>query len=359
MKGMLYAQFKLLLRRPASFLLMTGICLLFAFFFGISSFGKSTLPVYSEMSEKNTEIVMNYLQEADTQNFEQVEKEELLKTVREGDAEAGLFLYEDHYEIVIASETPTKTILEQNIQKAFGDYLQKKRIHSTDVNDSAIMEQLEDSMFSIETKTLTNEDSFVFDAQLQGIFGMSVFFVIYTVAYNVIQILVAKQDKIWDRFILSPVKKWEMYTGILTYAFIIGYIQVVLVFFVMKYGFDVDFYGGFLESLILLIPYVLTIVSLSVLIVAVSKNYQTFNAIISLVAVSLAMIGGSYWPIEIVTNKAMLGLSQIDPITYIMEALKNVTIYGQTLGETMFPISILLLMSVIMMGVGLNLMERR
>ncbi|GAA0498460.1 linearmycin resistance permease LnrN [Salinibacillus aidingensis] len=359
MKGILYAQFKLLLRRPSTFLLMTGVSILFALFFGLSSFGQANLPVYSDMSKENTELVMNHLEEADTQSFEMVEKEELYKSIREGNAEAGLHLYEDHYEVVIASETPAKVILEQNIQKAFAYYLQDKKIASADGNQTKVMEQLEAPMFSIETSTLADEDSFAYDAELQAIFGMTVFFVIYTVAYNVIQILVAKQQKIWDRFILSPVKKWEMYAGILSYAFILGYIQVVMVFSIMKFGFDVNFYGSFPETLILLIPYVLAIVSLSLLIAAISKNYQTFNAITSLTAVSMAMVGGSYWPIEIVSNKGMLALSHIDPVTYIMDALKSVTIYGQTLSETMFPVSILLLMTVIIMGIGLNLMERK
>jgi ABC-2 type transport system permease protein len=214
-------------------------------------------------------------------------------------------------------------------------------------------------MFTVETKTFFGEDSFIYDGKLQAIFGFAVFFVIYTIAFNVIHILAAKQNGIWDRLILSPARKWEMYVGILLYAFVLGYIQITIVFSVFKYALGVNFYGGFGKTLILLAPYVLCIVSLSVLLAGISKSMQTFNALVPLASVSLAMIGGAYWPIEIVTNKIMLTISKLDPITYVMEAFKDVTIYGESLSATLFPVSILLLMSVLMMGIGLNLMERR
>src|SRR5690606_42084865 len=57
------------------------------------------------------------------------------------------------------------------------------------------------------------EDSFVYDSNLQSVFGFSLFFVIYTIGFNVISILNEKQQGVWDRVILSPVRKWQMYTA--------------------------------------------------------------------------------------------------------------------------------------------------
>lgn len=214
-------------------------------------------------------------------------------------------------------------------------------------------------MFTVEAKSFLGENSWIYDPQLQTVFGFAVFFVIYTIAYNVMNLLLAKQSGIWDRFILSPAKKWEMYLGILLYAFILGYIQVVIVFSIFHYVLDIDFYDGFGKTLIILIPYVLSIVSLSVFLAGISKNVQTFDVLVPLISVSFAMIGGAYWPIEIVSNKILLTLSEFVPIYHIMEAFKAVTIYGEGLSATLFPVSILLLMSVVFMGLGLNLMERR
>ncbi|MBM7569958.1 ABC transporter permease [Aquibacillus albus] len=361
MKGIFYAQIKLFIRNPSTFLLMTGISVLFAFFLGnANTTYQPYVPVVSELGATDTEQVLDDLTSYGTQRYEVTDQAALEKSVREGDAEAGLVLYEDHYELVIASKTAAFPVLEQNIHQAFGKYLQEKQLHqAAEVDSEAIIQQIEEPMFTVDTQSFFGEDSFVYDGNLQALFGFTVFFVIYTIAFHVIHILVAKQEKIWDRFILSPAKKWEMYIGILSYAFLLGYIQVVIVFCFFNYVLGVDFHGGFGKTLVLLIPYVLAIVSLSVLIAGASNSTKTFNAIIPIVSVSMAMIGGSYWPIEIVSNKFLLALSKVDPVTYIMDALKIVTIYGQPLSEALYPISIMLLMSVIMTGIGINLMERK
>ena len=73
----------------------------------------------------------------------------------------------------------------------------------------------------------------------------------------------------------------------------------------------------------------------------------------------MAMIGGAFWPIEIVQSEFLLALSKINPLTYGMEALNGLIIYDYSLEQLLMPISILLLMGVIFMGVGIHLMERR
>ena len=52
------------------------------------------------------------------------------------------------------------------------------------------------------------------DRPLQSLFGLSLFFVIYTIAFNVVHILEEKQARIWERMTLSSIKRWEMYAGI-------------------------------------------------------------------------------------------------------------------------------------------------
>ena len=94
-------------------------------------------------------------------------------------------------------------------------------------------------------------------------------------------------------------------------------------------------------------------------ITAIVKNVQQFNAVIPIVSGSLGMIGGAYWPLEIVESTFLIALSKINPITYGMEVLNGVVLYGYPLEELLFPISILILMGVVMTGIGIHLMERR
>lgn len=134
---------------------------------------------------------------------------------------------------------------------------------------------------------------------------------------------------------------------------------MIVVFLVFKFGVGVDFKGRFIESLLFAGPYVFAVVALSILITACVKTVQQFNAIIPIIAVSSAMIGGAYWPIEMVESKVLLLLAKFVPLTYGMEILSKVTIYEASISELLYPVSILLLMGVAMIGIGIHLMENR
>src|SRR5699024_4947680 len=80
-----------------------------------------------------------------------------------------------------------------------------------DVNKIELAGTLEDSpVFILNEQTETEE---FYDNNLYPLYGMALFLVIYTIAYSVFQMLVEKKSGIWDRIILSPAKKWEMYTA--------------------------------------------------------------------------------------------------------------------------------------------------
>lgn len=128
---------------------------------------------------------------------------------------------------------------------------------------------------------------------------------------------------------------------------------------VFRYITDVNFYGHFAWVLVLLIPYVFAIVALSIFITGLVKKSQHFNAVIPIVAVSMAMLGGAYWPLEIVNSPVMIAISKVIPITYGMEILKGITVNQLGLGDILYPVSILLLMGVLFLGLGLNFMEKR
>jgi len=103
----------------------------------------------------------------------------------------------------------------------------------------------------------------------------------------------------------------------------------------------------------------LAIVALSILITSIVNSVQQFNAVIPIVSLGSAMLGGAFWPLEIVESEMMLALSKVVPITYGMEALNRATMYGNITEEVLYPVSILLLMTVVMTGIGIHLMEKR
>ncbi|MFD2630219.1 ABC transporter permease [Oceanobacillus kapialis] len=369
MNGILLAKFRIFIRNPWSFIIFTVMSIGFALIIGGSGSATSiSVPINTADNSIKESTLANVLTEDEAFRFNWMNKDELQEQVENGKAEAGVILRENSYQLIVGVESPNISMIEQAIQRAYTKRNQEVALlkasgAETEEEKKAILNDFENAMnnpaYEVETTNFQSEDAVVYDNTFQSLFGFTLFFVIYTIAYNLLPILVEKRDGVWDRMILSPVKKWEMYVANLIYSFIEGYVQVLVIFCIFRYWVGVDFQGRFLETVLLIIPYLFSIVALSILIISVLKNVQQFNALIPIIAVSMAMIGGAYWPIEIVKSEVLITLSKLNPLTYGMEVLQGVVLYQYSFDELLFPISILVLMGVVMIGLGIHFMERR
>ncbi|RKQ33859.1 ABC transporter permease [Oceanobacillus halophilus] len=368
MNGILVAKFTTFIRKPWMFLLFTTMSIIFALILGTSGGMTSiSVPVYGSSNIQES-FIGKSLEKNDVYTFNWMTEKEMLDLIADGKSEVGVIVKEDDFQLVVGVESTNAQMVEQTIHDIYAKKLQQEKLFEeveaqTDSEKQLLDEEYKTAMdspvFTMKTSNFSSSEAFVYDNETHFLFGFTLFFVIYTIAYNVLPILLEKKEGIWDRMILSPVRKTEMYIANLVYSFFEGYLQVLIIFLVFHFWIGVDFQGRFLEAVLLLIPYVFAVVSLSIFITACVKNAQQFNAVLPIVAVSMAMIGGAYWPIEIVESEVLLALSKINPLTYGMEALNGMVVYGYPLEEVLLPISILVLMGVVLMGLGIHLMERR
>lgn len=368
MAAILRSKFRLLIRKPQTFLLLTILTIILALLIGNVGNSKITIPVFSPNDKMTSHELWGEMQQSELFDFQAFSQEETYKMVREGKAIAGVRLTDDTFTIIIANDSPNVRILHNFLQNMYSNRYFHENIvavakQSPHINVEKLTKSLhakkQQPFFHIVTKSFRTDDTFIYDSKLQTLFGFSLFIVVYTIAFNVVTILTEKQQGVWDRLLLSPVRKWELYTGNLFYSFLLGYVQVAFIFCIFHFIVGIDFHGGFIKTFIVLIPYVFTIVALSLLVTSLVNTYQQFSVIITFMAVSFAMIGGAYWPLEIVQSDVLLYLAKFDPIFYGMEALKQVTIYHEAINDVTNHLLILVLMGVIFMGVGINLMERK
>jgi len=364
MISILSAKFRLFLRNPWMVIIMSIVCIVMASVIGASSEKKIKVPVVSTLASHETNELLQSLNKSPSFRFELMEKSKMRTLVQEGKVEAGVELSNHDFTLIITSQTGNTFFLRQYVQKVYSEKEQTNAIATqahipVEKAIHIVNEAKEHPAFTVKTMNFRGKHAVTIDSQLQPIFGFSLFFVIYTVAFQVLQLLKEKREGVWNRMILSRLKKWEIYTGNLLYSFMIGYLQVVLIFSVFRFGLGIRFHGQFAELLLLLVPYVFSLVAFSMLLVGLVKNEQQFQALISLLAVSMAMIGGAYWPLEIVSSNVLLALAKIVPLTYGMELLKGAAVYGRSITELLYPMSILFFMGVVFMGIGINLVERK
>ncbi|WP_188456704.1 ABC transporter permease [Virgibacillus oceani] len=368
MIGILLAKIKIFIRYPLTFLAMVVMSIGFALLIGGGNGNVINVPTYIADEAIHGTVVEDILNDSEAFNFETMSKDEVEDKIANGKAEIGVELYEGDFRVIVGVESPNVGLVKQTVEGAYSKKLQYEQLFAaanatTDSDKEAVKTDLEkaiaDPVFSIQANNFRGSDAVIIDNRYHTLFGFTLFFVIYTIAYNVFHILEEKNNGVWDRIILSPARKWEMYVANFMYSFGTGFLQVLIIFLVFRFWVGIEFGGNFGKAILVLIPYVFSIVALSILITGIVKTVQQFNAVIPIIAVSMAMIGGAFWPLEIVSSKLMLVLSKVVPITYGMEVLNGVAIYGYSFSEILYPISILLLMGVVMTGIGIHLMEKR
>lgn len=369
MMGILLGKLKLFIRKPENFVTMTILTLVFAFVVSLGDGSKVNVPMYTSDADMRDSIIPELLGDADRFDFQWMSEEETEREIDNGKAEIGVEIESDGFRLLVGVDSGWKNLLRQTIQKAYMKKIQLDEVTSEangngsrDVGVEELNTMLssqENASFAIETHDFEGGDAFVYDETYHALFGFMLFFVIFTISSSVFEIFEEREDGIWDRLILSPVKKWEIYAGNFIYSFLTGYIQVAVVLLVFRYVRGLDFGGQFTASMIALLPYVFAIVAVAILITGLVRTGQQYNVMISIAAMVLAMLGGAFWPLDAVESEWMLLLSKLDPITYGLELMNGIAVNGAPLTDFLLPISILLMMGVVLTGIGMHLMEKR
>lgn len=302
------------------------------------------------------------LNSAEEFEFQLMNEKEAREMVSAGDASLAVRLMDADYRIVLAADDMSRFVLEAFLNRKYREELRLQQLEQQaaggDIRADAAAE-MEEPALQIVTSTLEGIDEFKYDNQLQLLFGMTLFFSVYTIMFSLMKIVEEKKLGTWNRLILSPAAKWEIYLGHLSYSFTIGYLQIMMIFLLFQYVFKFDIGDRFGAILLIIACYTFAIVALSMLVMSLVSRPQQLQAVVPIIATGMAMIGGAFWPIELVSNELLLAISKILPITYGLDALKGVAIYDRGWQDLSEPISILLLFGVACMGIGINLMERR
>ncbi|GEL77787.1 ABC transporter permease [Tenuibacillus multivorans] len=366
MKALFLLQWQRLKREPLLIGSMILMSIIFVLSMGSSSVGDAvSVPTSFDESinEEERESWLDRLNQAEGFSFFQTDEKKAREDVALGTVPFSLKVMENDYQLLILNESAELQMLDQVVRQTF---INEARLTAVEeqVNQESFREEVDQYMSEpplvVKNETIgTESDNVGYNNELQVLFGMTLFFSMYTIIFSLSKIAEEKRSGTMNRIILSPVRKWQVYLGYMGYSFVIGFVHIVSVFLLFKYVFDFDV-GDHFGSLIVVVGcFVFSVVALGMLMLGSVKTLEQLNAVVPIVTVSMAMIGGAYWPIEAVSNNILLAISKVVPVTYTMEALKSIAIYNQNLSGVLEPISIVLLIGVLCMGIGVNLFERK
>ncbi|MFO8069875.1 MAG: ABC transporter permease, partial [Alkalibacterium sp.] len=316
---------------------------------------KITTRTYSEelTSEELDEWIAK-LNEDDTFVFEASDHDTIYERIRMNETSFALELNEESYRFLVGREDMELSPIIQHVDQVFSRELRIARLEENDLSGP-----FEPQTF-IELNTVVNsEGATVSQGFPVGILaGMTFYFSAFSVFYLMINLIEEKKTGTWNRLIFSPLSKTQIYMGQMLHYFLVGFFQITLSFIILSQLIDVDLGTNYVAMLAVILSFIFAIVALGMFIIGLVDSPQQLQIVIPIVATSMAMIGGAFWPLEIVNNRVLLFLAELMPIKHGIQGMMGAVDQGKTVSELFEPIAALLFMGVLFMGIGLNLIER-
>lgn len=173
----------------------------------------------------------------------------------------------------------------------------------------------------------------------QSIPGMGSMYVMFTVLGGTAVLLRERRQWTLQRLAVMPLTRAQLLGGkILTY-FTLGMIQY-LVIFAVGAAVGLDFGNDWLGLLLVMIAFVLCITALAFVLAIFMQNEEQAAGTARLLALTLAPLGGAWWPLEIVPG-FMQTIAKASPIAWAMQGFKEIIFYGGSISSVLPDVGIL------------------
>lgn len=364
MFAILKAQFKKEKRKPFLIILFIGLSILATIIFADTArYTQSSVAIFSteedaQELEKKWEKLLN--EDSDV-TYVITDEEKARQDVSEGKAEVAIRLLEDDYRLITASNMPNIQLVEQEVHKKFTEEAKIVAATSSEENKelrSVVKQYMEKPPIKIGVESLAGEEFPKHDMGIQLLFGFTFFIVMFTIGFKVNGISADKVSGVWNRLILSPVNKTHMYVGHLLYSFFVGFFQLTVVLLIFEYVMGYDL-GNLAKILIIAAVYTLSTVSLAMLVTGITRTPEKFNMIYSSTIPMIPVISGVYMPPGTISSPVLIFIADLFPLSHALEATMEIAQYNAGWNDIALPISLMLLIGVITMGIGINLVERK
>ncbi|PAF35678.1 multidrug ABC transporter permease [Terribacillus saccharophilus] len=363
MKNVLWVQFSKDKRNPLLVLLLIAGSIVAAILFGGGIQSATTVGIFSEEAdaaeiEDKWEALLNT---DDSFTFEIVEPEEAREDIKKGNIDVAVKVMEDDYRLLVSKNMPTVSSVERHVDKAFQQEAQISAVESQvgeDVRDE-MESYLEDAPFQLEAQGLDSEQIPTYNIRTQLLFSFTFLISMFILGFKVNNVTQDKVAGIWDRMILSPMKKTGMYSGYLLYSFLITMLQIVIVLIVFKYVLRYDVGDSLWLIILIAACFTFGMISIAMLITGFVRTPEQFYAIYPSVIPLIPLVSGAYMMPGTITNSVLLFIADLFPLAHAMEAIMSVVFYGAGLQDVMMSLLYMLLIGVVAMGLGINLVERR
>lgn len=366
---------------------MTGLTLVMIAVFSSINYSESETAYGFVDHDKSELSAMLYEKINSKDGYKLVEYtlDEAIESVKDGDVSGAFYIKEqfmdnltdgDAVEIekLLVSENMNNiqmdNILYSSVKSIIYDYKLADALSKAITDDNSFREEIKLFVYDtidehwqykkpIEVSEWNINNVKPYDSVKHSVIGFSLFFAMFTIVFGVSEILNEKENHTWDRLMISPISKFSMLIGNLGSTFIIGFVQVSMMFVISKYAFKVDWQGSMVNTLIVVAAFVFCVTSMGMFIANFVRTIGQLSAVTPVILTGTAMLGGCFWPLEIVSSKLLLFASNITPQKWAISSLKSIVVNGYGLEEAGNGILVLLLMGMVYVTLGTLLLNKK
>jgi ABC-2 type transport system permease protein len=184
--------------------------------------------------------------------------------------------------------------------------------------------------------------------------GMAIMFVFFTVSFGVTTLLEEKENGTLARLLAAPIPRDSILAAKGLVSYTLGVLATMSLFIVATVLMGAE-WGSWLGVLTLVLAACLTAVALMAVVAGLAKRAEGAGAVQSIIAVGLALLGGSWFP---VSGEGLLGmLARATPHFWFLEGLDNLA--GASSWTVVWPSVVALIIIAVAAGVPATMLLRR
>lgn len=186
----------------------------------------------------------------------------------------------------------------------------------------------------------------------QSTAGMGAMYVMFTVLGGMAVLQRERTQWTLQRLNSLPVAPWQILAGKMLTYFCLGMVQFLVVFLVgLLAGLN---YGRNLPALVtVMATFVLCCTAIAFALAPRVNNEEQASGVARLLALSLAPLGGAWWPLEIVPP-FMRQLGHLSPVAWAMDAFHDLLFFGGKFADVLPEIGVLLVITALLFGIGVR-----
>ena len=176
--------------------------------------------------------------------------------------------------------------------------------------------------------------------------GFAVMFVMMGVCFAGAAMVQERHNKTLARLLTTPTEKFSIISGKMLGFFLVGFIQFMILILFGQLVLKVNWGNLPLGVLLLVVSYVLSVTGLGTLLSVVVRTSAQAGAFAVLISMVTSMLGGAWWPVEIVP-KFMQNIARFTPQYWAINGFNKIITRGFGIIEILPNFYVLLAISAI------------